>query len=150
MGSEHTRSKVPASLAQSAGFLLSRSARLLQERNELVLEPLKLSLRELGAMRIIDDEGPLTQQALGERHNIDRTTVVQIIDGLEKRDLLTRVTNEQDRRSNLLYLTPRGKKTLTAALKLVNKQQESFLAPLDQSERDAFFHSLNKLLQHNA
>jgi DNA-binding MarR family transcriptional regulator len=140
---------VPASLARSAGFLLGRTARILQENNEAALAPLRLSLRELGVMRVVDDEGPLTQQAVGKRFNLDRTTVVQVVDALEKREFLTRVQNEHDRRSNLLFLTVRGKKTLAAAIKITNKEQASFLAPLDDAQWQQMQASLIKLLQHH-
>jgi DNA-binding MarR family transcriptional regulator len=102
---------IPISLANSAGFLLNRAAQIILDVNEQALVPLKLSPRDVGMLRVIASEGPLSQQAIGKKHNIDRTTVVQIIDSLESRDLVTRVTNQSDRRSNSLYITPRGKKT---------------------------------------
>ncbi|HEY9774092.1 MAG TPA: MarR family transcriptional regulator [Planktothrix sp.] len=146
---EHASAPVPASLAVSAGFLLGRVSRILQENNEKALAPLHLSLRELGVMRVVGDEGPLTQQALGKRINLDRTSVVQVVDELEKRQFLTRVQNEQDRRSNLLYLTVRGKKTLAAAIKITNKVQTTFLAPLGDEEWQTIKSGLIKLLQHH-
>jgi MarR family transcriptional regulator, lower aerobic nicotinate degradation pathway regulator len=137
---------VPESLANSIGYLLNFNGHLIRERLERVLSPLKLSLRELGVLRIIDSEGPLSQQMLGRRHNIDRTTTVQVIDQLEARQLVVRSQNVEDRRSNLLFLTPRGRKTLYRAVKLVGKEQDSFLSPLAEEERKALFSLLLRLL----
>ncbi len=137
---------VPESLSHSIGFLLNFNGRIIRGRLEEALKPLHLSLRELGLMRIIESEGPLSQHVLGRRHNVDRTTTVQIIDQLESRQLVIRSQNLEDRRSNLLFLTPRGRKTLSRALKLVNKEQGSFMSGLDENERELLRVLLLKLL----
>ena len=139
---------VPESLAHSIGYLLNSNGRLIRERLEKILEPIHLDLRELGVLRIIESEGPLSQQFLGRRHNIDRTTTVQVIDQLEARQLVLRSQNVEDRRSNLLFLTPRGRKTLSRALKLVNKEQNAFLSLLSTEDQDALFRILTQLLTH--
>jgi len=137
---------VPEVLANSAGFLLNRATRIIREMNEHVLSVLQLSPRELGILRIIDSEGPLTQQALGKKHSVDRSTVVQIIDDLEQRQLVTRVANKVDRRSNLLYLTKRGQKTLSQAVRLIENQQKVFLEPIEDAEWELLRVCLIKLI----
>jgi len=140
---------VPESLSHVIGFLLNQNGRIIRERLEAALKPLDLSLRELGVLRILDGEGPLTQHVLGRRHNIDRSTTVQVIDQLEARELVIRSANVEDRRSNLLFLTPRGRKTLQRARKLVDKEQEQFLAGLDENEREQLRNLLLKLLTYH-
>lgn len=140
---------VPESLSHVIGFLLNQNGRIIRERLETVLKPLDLSLRELGVLRILDAEGPLTQHVLGRRHNIDRSTTVQIIDQLESRQLVIRSENVEDRRSNLLFLTPRGRKTFQRARKLVDKEQDLFLMGLDEQERDLLRKLLLKLLTYH-
>ena len=144
--SESALPVVPESLANSIGYLLNFNGHIIRERLEHVLEPLNLSLRELGVLRILESEGPLSQHVLGRRHNIDRTTTVQVIDQLEARQLVLRSQNIEDRRSNLLFLTPRGRKTLSRAIKLVNKEQSLFLSPLSDEDGNALFRILVQLL----
>jgi DNA-binding MarR family transcriptional regulator len=147
--SDSERPVIPESLSNSIGYLLNFNGKIIRERLELVLAPLNLSLRELGVLRILESEGPLSQHVLGRRHNIDRTTTVQVIDQLEERQLVLRSQNVEDRRSNLLFLTPRGRKTLSRAIKLVNKEQNAFLAPIAESDRELLFSILCKLLSHH-
>jgi DNA-binding MarR family transcriptional regulator len=147
--SESLMSGVPHSLSDSVGFLLNRAARIIREMNTAALAPLGLSVREMGLMRIISFDGPLSQQALGEKHNTDRTTIVELIDLLEKRDLVQRIVNPKDRRSYLIYLTPKGKRVLTKALKLTSKQQENFLAALNDSEWTMLKQMLARLICQN-
>jgi DNA-binding MarR family transcriptional regulator len=141
---------VPKSLSDSAGFLLNRAARIIREMNTAALAPLGLSVRELGLLRIIASDGPLSQQVLGEKHNTDRTTIVELIDLLEKRELVQRIVNTKDRRAYLIYLTPKGKRVLAKALKLTQKQQEKFLAALNESEWLTLKQMLVRLISHNS
>jgi DNA-binding MarR family transcriptional regulator len=148
--SESQQSGVPQSLSDSAGFLLNRAARIIREMNTAALAPLGLSVRELGLLRIISSDGPLSQQALGGKHNTDRTTIVELIDLLEKRALVQRIVNTKDRRAYLIYLTPKGKRVLAKALKLTHKQQEKFLAALNDSEWLTLKEMLMRLISHNS
>lgn len=141
-----TPSVVPDCLSHSAGYLMNYNARIIRERLEVALEPLHLSLRELGIMRILESEGPLLQNELGKRQGIDRTSVVQLIDQLEKREFVQRTQNKDDRRSKFLFLTPRGRKTLSQALRLVEKEQKGFLSPLSAEEWETMRLLLLKLL----
>ncbi len=140
---------VPASLSNSAGFLLNMAARSIREKVTAALEPLGMTTQELGLLRILDGQGANTQQALCNKHNIDRTTMVQIVDRLEERQLVMRQQSTEDRRANLIHLTPRGRKTLAKANRLTKKQQEQFLMPLSETEWEALRQSLIKLLVHH-
>jgi MarR family transcriptional regulator, lower aerobic nicotinate degradation pathway regulator len=136
MGNDLQPSKdvIPRALVDSPGFLLNRAARIIREMNNQVLKPTGLSVRDLGLLRVIATEGPLSQQELSSKHRTDRTTIVDVIDGLEKRELVARLPNPKDRRSYLLTVTPRGTKLLAAANKLTDKEKKRFLAALTEDE----------------
>jgi len=140
---------VAGPLSHVAGFLLNSAGRLIRERIEEALKPLSITPRELGLLRMLAERGPLTQQALSQAQDIDRTSMVYILDDLEKRGLLIRTLNTQDRRSHLLYLTPRGNKTLARGRKIASKIQDDFLAPLSAEEWELMRQSLIKLIGHN-
>lgn len=140
---------VPAALSHSAGFLLSYCGKILRERCQNSLAPLNLSLKELGVMRILGSEGALSQQELGRRHLIDRSSLVQLIDQLEQREFVVRSTNQEDRRSKLIFLTPRGRKTLQKAIRLVEREEKDFLQVLGDSESKVLKVTLLSLLERN-
>ena len=52
------------------------------------------------------DEGVLSQQQIADTILKDKNSVVKLIDGLEKKNLVKRVADKQDRRQNLIELTP--------------------------------------------
>jgi len=140
---------VPASLSDSAGFLLNRAARIIREMVSEALQPLGLSPQEMGLLKLLAAGGPSTQQGLCTKHNIDRTTMVQLVDGLEERQLVIRQPSSADRRANLIFLTPRGRKTLSKASRLAQKQQQRFLSPLSEPEWEVLRQHLIKLLEYH-
>ncbi len=140
---------MPEILSHSAGFLLNRAGRIMRTRASESLQPFGLTLQELGVMRILEDQGSLSQQHLCAAHHIDRTTMVKLIDSLEERELVYRGTNPSDRRSYQVSLTPKGHKTLRQAARRVKKVQDEFLAPLSDGEWQSMRQSLLKLITHH-
>lgn len=49
---------------------------------------------------------------LADRIDRERTTVTRMIDGLEKRNLVVRVADRDDKRNRLVYLTKLGRKRI--------------------------------------
>jgi len=125
---------VPDSLSNNATFLLNRAAKLVLEAHENALLPLKLTPRDFNMLALLAGDGPVSQHVLASRYKVDRTTMAQLVDGLADRDLLARMENEHDRRSNLLYITVKGKKVLAQAKRLSDREQKRFLSPLSESE----------------
>jgi len=52
------------------------------------------------------DEGVLTQQQIADITMRDKNSIVKLIDGLENRKLVKRISNPKDRRQNLIEVTP--------------------------------------------
>ena len=51
------------------------------------------------------DEGVLTQQQIADITMRDKNSIVKLIDGLESRNLVKRISNPKDRRQNLIKVT---------------------------------------------
>ena len=66
----------------------------------------KLSPEQFLVMDTLWDEGVLTQQQIADITMRDKNSIVKLIDGLESRKLVTRVSNPSDRRQNLIKVTP--------------------------------------------
>lgn len=138
---------VPTSLSNNITFLFGRVARLALEAYEQALAPLKLSVRDFNMLALLAGDGPYSQQALATRYKVDKQTMKELVDGLEERDLLTRVVDEHDRRSNLLYITVKGKKVHAQAKRLSDKRQKEFLSALSPEEWQQVQASLTKLIE---
>ena len=63
----------------------------------------------------------LSQQQLCEASFRDKPSMTRLVDNLEKQTLVKRVASSQDRRINLIYLTPDGLKLQDNLMELANK-----------------------------
>ena len=63
-------------------------------------------------MALVDANPGSSQAALAARAGITGPSLVGIIDELEKRGLLTRERSAEDRRRNMLVLSPKGEETM--------------------------------------
>lgn len=136
---------LPDALADRPGALLVRVARTGQEMAAKSLAPLGLTVQMCGVL-ILLGEGPISQQALGTQLGIDRTTVVELIDELEKRGAVERRRNPDDRRSYALSLTPRGRVLQKRAVRTFDSAADELLKPLDAAERRVLIEMLHRML----
>jgi DNA-binding MarR family transcriptional regulator len=138
---------LPDGLSERLGFLLGRAHAEHREGAVAALRSLGLDVKEVGALRILADEGPLSQQRLGERQGIDRTTMVAIADALEERGLVERRRDPRDRRAYALRVTAAGRGMLGRAERAIEGAEEEFLAPLAPRDRDRLKALLRQALE---
>jgi DNA-binding MarR family transcriptional regulator len=127
--------RLPVGLADRLGFLLGRAHLAHRAVAERALAPLGLGVKEFGALAVLVEEGPLSQQRLGERQGIDRTTMVAVIDDLERNGLVERRRDPDDRRAYSLDATSKGRRVLARANTAVARAENEFLAPLAGEDR---------------
>lgn len=138
---------IPLALAERLGPLLGRAHDAHRVLTNEVLDPLGLSPKGFGAMAVLDAEGAMSQQRLAARQGIDRTTMVAVVDELERAGAVRRRRDANDRRAYALVLTPAGQRLLGRARTAVLTAEERFLAPLSDAERRALRDALRRLLE---
>ena len=136
----------PEELGRYTGFLLNwigaRSrTRFIEALGELDLHP-----REFAVLNILDANPGLTQQQVGAQADVDPSTMVALLDGLEQRGLAERRAHPDDRRKRAVYLTPKGEKTLARGREIAGAVGEETFARLNATERK----QLNALLRKTA
>lgn len=136
---------IPPSVADRPGALLVIAARTGQELARLRLAPLGLTVQLCGVL-IRLAEGPLSQHELGQQLGIDRTTVVELIDELERKGYVERRRNPADRRSYLLTLTSRGRTFQKRAAQAFDAAAADVFAPLKPGELDAMSEMLKRMI----
>ncbi|TPP10566.1 MarR family winged helix-turn-helix transcriptional regulator [Rhizobium glycinendophyticum] len=70
-----------------------------------------LTLARARALFAIARRGPLTQKDLAEELEIETPTLVRVLDGMEKQDLIQRTEDATDRRAKRIDMTPAGRDT---------------------------------------
>ena len=138
---------LPRGLRDRFGYLLNRPAFLFRKKAQDILKPMGLIPPHFAVIATLQSEGPQTQRALGALLRVDPTTMVWIIDHLEKAGLVRRGRHPKDRRAHLVELSAAGKAAFERASTRLRAMEEDFLAPLTKSERDELKRLLTKLFQ---
>lgn len=136
---------IPPALARFPGYLMARLGQLSSHAFGQALEPLGLHPRDFGVMNIVANQPGLTQQRLHAQTAIDTSSMVAVIDELERRGLAERRTHPDDRRARAIHLTAEGERVLTEARKLAAKHQAQFFDALTADELRALTELLQKV-----
>jgi DNA-binding MarR family transcriptional regulator len=139
---------LPRGLMTRIGYLLNRPALQIRQMAQAALKPLGLIPPYIAVLSTLLTEGPQTQRALGERLKIDPTTMVWLIDGLEKKRFVRRGVHPKDRRAHLVAAAPSGKIVYERAVRRLDALEDQFLTPLTKNERDILRRLLRKLFEH--
>ena len=86
-------------------------------------------------MRAVGLEEGQSQQALASRLQIPKSRMVAIVDELERRGILERRPNPDDRRVHALHLTDEGRELLGAAFQLALAHERRISGALSDEER---------------
>jgi DNA-binding MarR family transcriptional regulator len=128
------------------GFLLNKAAQKIREAYEEQLAPLGLIGKHYGVLSVLEEKGTITQQEIGKCVYIDRTTIVGILDDLEKLGYVERKEHPTDRRSHAVYLTSKGREILPKAHQLGLAVEKRFLETLSAKEQKELRRLLRQLV----
>jgi DNA-binding MarR family transcriptional regulator len=131
-------------ISSTTGYLLLKLAGLATARVEQTLLPFRLRGRDLRVLAFVSD-GESSQRELCQRTGLDRTTMVAVIDELERNGYVRRDRSLSDRRKQLVSITTGGRTKLSEALQAVRRTEDDFLAPLRKDERHQFHQLLSQL-----
>jgi len=117
-------------LSELLGYLLKRAQLRVFEDFLNCVAPLQLTPAQFSVLLLLDRNPGRNQTEIASTLGILRPNFVAMLDGLESRDLCTRVRSANDRRSHNLALTDKGKAVLARAKRLVATKHEARLNEL--------------------
>jgi DNA-binding MarR family transcriptional regulator len=136
---------IPGELGVFPGYLLARLGEASRRRFHKALEPEGLHPRHFGVMTMVAAQPGLSQQELHEKTAIDPSSMVAVIDELEKLGLAERRPHPQDRRARTIFLTELGEQKLKRVRGLAAQLQREFFGALSAEERETLHALLRKL-----
>ncbi|HSZ42283.1 MAG TPA: MarR family transcriptional regulator [Trebonia sp.] len=131
------------------GYLLKHAQLRFSEIAAAALAPLGISGREAAVLRAISAQPPESQGDVARRMDVDRTTMVTLVDDLEAKGLVRRRQDPDDRRRNVVELTDSGRSAVSLAAEATARAEREFLRPLSAAEAERFRRSLQALLDDN-
>lgn len=91
------------------GFILNNASRKWSQFTTDFLKVYDITSEQAGIIRRLGEEEGISQKDLSKRMEKDQTNVTRMLDQLERKGLVRREANLEDRRSFLTYLTDKGK-----------------------------------------
>jgi DNA-binding MarR family transcriptional regulator len=98
-----------------------------------------------GVLVVIDERPGVSQAEIADALGADPSTMVRMLDQLEKRAWVRREPSPVDRRSTLPVLTEAGRSILVEALPLVIESDRRIAAALTSAERETLLDLLRRL-----
>jgi DNA-binding MarR family transcriptional regulator len=128
------------------GALLSRLLREVARREQPLLDQAGLPMWDYVILSALSDGDASTQAGLSAATGRDKTRLIDNLDRLEQRGLVTRTPDPADRRNRIVSLTAGGRQVLRQCRAAIGAMEEELLAGLPPAERKAFERALVKLV----
>jgi DNA-binding MarR family transcriptional regulator len=147
-GWQGTRPDIDTKALQVTGRL-ARIGPHLARRQEAVLERFGLNRGEVGALSALRLSGPahqLSPTRLGKGLMLSSAGVTSRIDRLERRGLVRRLPDPDDRRGVIIELTDLGVETVDEAVRAIAASDRELVERLDDDEIRTLEELLRKLL----
>ncbi len=109
------------------------------------MEVIQITPGQFGVLTLIASNEGLSQSAVARSLGVERSTMVAVIDGLEKRGLVLRKPSPTDRRSNALELSAEGHTLYKRSLSLALQGDAKTTQALSEAETVQLITLLRKL-----
>lgn len=92
-------------------------------------------------------EGPVTQQELGHRLGLEKSTVSRLVDAMARKEWVEKARDPDNRRYQRVRLTPEGGRAAARVGEAVRRRHAGWFDALTAEERDALAVGLGALVR---
>lgn len=132
--------------AEFAGQLFFRLWRASHIQTAAALESIGITTALFSVLGFLQARGTAIQQEIGAAIGIDPSTMVSLIDELERGGLAKRRPHPQDRRAREVVITAKGRRTVERGRALARGVEDDVLQGLARDERRQLMKLLRKAL----
>lgn len=133
-------------IEDSLGHLVAKAHQVFSTHFKRRLCDYNLTPPQFGVLAYLWKQDGISQIQLGEMTYKDRTTISGIIDRLEKEGLVTRRGDPGDRRTNLIFLTPKGAGLQGPLVEIASSTNREVARMLTEEEKELLRALLKKIL----
>jgi DNA-binding MarR family transcriptional regulator len=149
-GSDVKSAAVPdgGARALSIGYLARYAHRAFVKALAVELEPHGILSAQWSVLRILWDIEGLTQVELAERMRVEKASLTGVLEGMERRGLILRARNSDDRRKINITLTAQGRRLKSQLLPHAAKINRKATRGMTDAEVGQLSNLLAKLIQN--
>jgi DNA-binding MarR family transcriptional regulator len=127
------------------GFRLRQASTAMYRDFIATLAPVEVTQKQTATLWLINANPGVSQASLAATLDMDRATMMGLIDRLEDRGFVIRRRSTSDRRRQRLYLTPSGQRALGKVKGLIAKHESRFTSRFTPAELSELLTALQKL-----
>ena len=96
-------------LEDDLGYLMARTHRAMRRWLTSRLAPLGITFEQFKVLNALCEKEDISQIALADRVNMDKTSLARMLERMERADLICRKADTKDSRVNRITLTSKGR-----------------------------------------
>lgn len=120
----------------SYGFLFAKANQRIEQLLQPSLDEMGITSKQMGLIFIVQEHPGITQIKAAEIQQIDRTTMTQLVDSLERKEFIKRNRIPEDRRAYGLYLTEQGESIFTKLWAAINDVQAVYFQRISNDQME--------------
>ncbi len=132
-------------LKDSIAYRLIRSSNNVVYTLNKALLPYEIATEQRATLEIIKFEPDVNQTKIAKLLGKDKATISRSLSSLEKKELITRVNDANNKRSNKISLTKKGEEILESTISSVTSFREELRSKISEQEHEMFLNILDKL-----
>ena len=129
------KSSIETEVAEFAGQLFFRLWRATHTQTAAALQSIGLTTALFAVLSYLHGNEGAIQQQIGSAMGIDPSTMVSLVDQLERAGLAKRRPQPHDRRAREVLITPKGRRALKRGRELAEEVEDDVLQGLSHAER---------------
>lgn len=136
-----------SALQQILGLHISLARSRVYRHFSETFADLNLTQKQVAILWLIDEYAGISQIEIARFLQVDRSTMMQIVNRLQARDLLYRDAREGDRRSQALHLTHAGREILGEARAAIAAHEQWLKSRFTQAEIDTVVSLMGRIYE---
>lgn len=126
-------------------IVLSRAFRAINEYSNQYIQKCGLHPTEFAVLELLYHKGEQPLQQIGEKILLASGSITYVVDKLEKRGLLMRVTCPEDRRVTFAHITEKGKELISSIFPEHQSRIQKSMSVLSSEEKEMAIELLKKI-----
>lgn len=132
-------------LKDSIGYRINKVANNINKELNQILSKYDIAVEQRATLEMIKFEENVSQTMIAQLLGKDKTTISRSLNSLEKKGLIIKSEIQNDKRVNVIKLTPKGENILEQSQNDINTYRKKIHASLQTHETLFLFNCLDKI-----